>query len=46
MISCTEFVAAYSELFTCLDDHYGRAEGWGLILPCCLTNGNQGYFPM
>lgn len=26
MISCTEFVPAYSELFTYLDDHYGRAE--------------------
>ena len=22
------------------------AKGWGLILPCCLTNGSQGYFPM
>ena len=26
MISCTEFVPAYSELFTYLDDHYGREE--------------------
>jgi hypothetical protein len=26
MISCTEFIPAYSELFTYLDDHYGRAE--------------------
>ena len=26
MISCTEFVAAYSELFTYLDDHFGREE--------------------
>lgn len=23
-----------------------EAEGWELILPCCLTNGNQGCFPM
>ncbi len=26
MISCTEFIPAYSELFTWLDDHYGRGE--------------------
>ena len=26
MISCTEFIPAYSELFTYLDAHYGRAE--------------------
>ncbi|MCQ2437497.1 MAG: hypothetical protein MJ099_03770 [Clostridia bacterium] len=26
MISCTEFIPAYSELFTYLDDHYGRKE--------------------
>ena len=23
-----------------------EAKGWELILPCCLTNGSQGYFPM
>ena len=22
------------------------AEGWDLVLPTCLTNGNEGYFPM
>lgn len=26
MISCTEFIPAYSELFTYLDEHYGRPE--------------------
>ena len=26
MISCTEFIPAYSELFTFLEDNYGRAE--------------------
>lgn len=26
MISCTEFIPAYSELFTYLEDHHGRAE--------------------
>ena len=23
-----------------------EAPGWDMVLPCCLTNGNQGYFPM
>ncbi|MBE6933806.1 MAG: hypothetical protein E7462_01960 [Ruminococcaceae bacterium] len=23
-----------------------QAEGWDMVLPCCLTNGSQGYFPM
>lgn len=23
-----------------------EAKDWELVLPCCLTNGNQGYFPM
>ena len=22
------------------------AQGWDLVLPCCLTNGCEGYFPM
>lgn len=26
MISCTEFIPAYSELFAYLDEKYGRAE--------------------
>ena len=26
MISCTEFIPSYSELFSYLEDHYGRAE--------------------
>ncbi len=26
MISCTEFIPSYSELFTYLEDHYGRGE--------------------
>ena len=26
MISCTEFIPAYSELFTYLEDQYGREE--------------------
>ena len=23
-----------------------KAEDWDLVLPCCLTNGSEGYFPM
>lgn len=23
-----------------------EAPGWDLVLPCCLVNGNEGYFPM
>lgn len=23
-----------------------KAEGWAIVLPTCLTNGNHGYFPM
>ncbi len=23
-----------------------EAEGWDMIMPCCLTNGSEGYFPM
>ena len=23
-----------------------EAEGWDLVIPCCLTNGSEGYFPM
>ena len=23
-----------------------KAQGWDLVLPCCLCNGSEGYFPM
>ncbi len=23
-----------------------KAEGWRMVIPCCLTNGSEGYFPM
>ncbi|MCI8599886.1 MAG: hypothetical protein HFJ10_15840 [Lachnospiraceae bacterium] len=23
-----------------------KAEGWDLVLPTCITNGYEGYFPM
>ena len=23
-----------------------EAEGWKMVIPCCLTNASEGYFPM
>ena len=34
------------EPFTDIGVGIKQAEGWDLILPCALTNGTQGYFPM
>lgn len=34
------------EPFTDVGIRIKEAEGWDLILPCALTNGYQGYFPM
>ena len=34
------------EPFTGVGRGLKLAEGWDLVLPCCLTNGNEGYFPM
>ena len=34
------------EPFTGIGRGLKEAEGWELVLPCCLTNGNEGYFPM
>ena len=34
------------EPFTDIGVEIKKAEGWDLILPCALTNGSQGYFPM
>lgn len=34
------------EPFTGVGRGLKETEGWDLILPCCLTNGSQGYFPM
>jgi len=33
------------EPFTQIGVEIKKNEGWDLILPCCLTNGSQGYFP-
>jgi hypothetical protein len=34
------------EPFTDIGVAVKEAPGWELILPCALTNGNEGYFPM
>ena len=34
------------EPFTGIGRALKEAPGWDLVLPCCLTNGNEGYFPM
>ena len=34
------------EPFTGIGRAIKKAEGYSLVLPCCLTNGNEGYFPM
>lgn len=34
------------EPFTGIGVGIKEAEGWSMILPCALTNGNEGYFPM
>ena len=34
------------EPFTGVGVELKKAEGWAVVLPTCLTNGNHGYFPM
>lgn len=34
------------EPFTGIGRALKEAEGWDLVLPCCITNGYEGYFPM
>lgn len=34
------------EPFTGIGRGLKAAEGWDMVLPCCLTNGSEGYFPM
>ena len=34
------------EPFTGIGVGIKEAEGWAAIMPCCLTNGSEGYFPM
>ena len=34
------------EPFTDIGRGLKKAPGWRLVLPCCITNGYEGYFPM
>ena len=40
------FFGIPGEPFTEIGNGVKKAEGWDLIIPCCLTNGSEGYFPM
>ena len=40
------FVGLPCEPFTGIGVGIKEAEGWGLVCPCCLTNGSNGYVPM
>ena len=40
------FIGIPGEPFTEAGVEIKKAEGWDLIMPCCLTNGAMGYFPM
>ena len=40
------FVGVPGEPFTGVGRGIKEAEGWDMVLPCCLTNGSEGYFPM
>ena len=39
------FVGFPGEPFTDIGRQVKTAEGWKLILPCCIVNGYSGYFP-
>ncbi len=34
------------EAFNAIGKGIKESEGYKMIIPCCLTNGNEGYFPM
>ncbi len=40
------FFGIPGEPFTAIGDGIRKAKGYDLIMPCCLTNGSEGYFPM
>jgi len=45
-IGDTAMVGIPGEPFTDIGVQIKDTEGWKAIMPCCLTNGSQGYFPM
>lgn len=40
------FFGIPGEPFTGVGRGLKEAEGWDYVLPCCLTNGSEGYYPM
>ncbi len=40
------FVGIPGEPFTGIGRGLKETDGWDLVVPCCLTNGSEGYFPM
>ena len=45
-IGSVAFVGLPGEPFTDIGKGIKEATGWDMILPCALTNGSNGYFPM
>lgn len=45
-IGSIAMVGIPGEPFTGIGRGIKQAEGWMLVMPCCLTNGSEGYFPM
>ena len=45
-IGSVALIGIPGEPFTGIGRGLKEAPGWDLVLPCCLTNGNEGYFPM
>ena len=35
-----------SEPFSGIGMELKKAPGWNMVMPCCITNGYMGYFPM
>ncbi len=40
------FFGIPGEPFSAIGDGVKKAQGFDMIIPCCLTNGSEGYFPM
>ena len=45
-IGSVALIGIPGEPFTDIGVGIKATEGWSAIMPCCLTNGSEGYFPM
>ena len=45
-VNATPMLGIPGEPFTGIGVGLKKAPGWDLVLPTCLTNGTNGYFPM